>query len=296
MKRSSAVVVCLLAGAIFGSTLVWALTAEQETKLPTSEVAPIVTSVPVSSGAEESDDRGYVSRSKYRELQPDGQTGRTGTRAGERGVGAGAVRRPSSKKRAAGFRLPAPVPLAADYVGEVRLLGPWNESGILPRPTALAADDFDEDGVPDLVSGYTGAAGHLLTLHRGNVDAIYSHSPGAKQPQGGGDLHRRRLPDAGTGPRSPGDSTGLRRRGRLRRRRSPGRRDRQPGRAESATCSPATASAACAKRAACRGRRAALPRWSRARSTGATVWPTWSWASPAPMALRFSCSRDREAR
>src|SRR5262245_60088568 len=49
------------------------------------------------------------------------------------------------------------------------------------QPLALAAGDFDEDGVPDLVCGYEGPGGGLLTLHRGNGDALYPHSPEAQQ-------------------------------------------------------------------------------------------------------------------
>jgi hypothetical protein len=68
--------------------------------------------------------------------------------------------------------------LAPDYIGSKSLRRQLD--GGLAQPSALAADDFDEDGVPDLVSGYTGADGGLLTLHRGNVDAIYSHSSEAR--------------------------------------------------------------------------------------------------------------------
>jgi len=47
------------------------------------------------------------------------------------------------------------------------------------RPLTLVSADFDEDGVPDLVVGYGTPA--ALTLYRGNVDAIYSHSLGAQR-------------------------------------------------------------------------------------------------------------------
>ncbi len=47
-------------------------------------------------------------------------------------------------------------------------------------PRALAAADFDEDGVPDLVSGYA-AGGGIITLHRGNVDSIFPNTPAAKR-------------------------------------------------------------------------------------------------------------------
>ena len=48
------------------------------------------------------------------------------------------------------------------------------------RAAALAAADFDEDGVPDVVSGVATGSGGLLTLHRGNVDAIYPNTPAAR--------------------------------------------------------------------------------------------------------------------
>jgi hypothetical protein len=48
-------------------------------------------------------------------------------------------------------------------------------------PTTLASADFDEDGVPDLVSGYAGPGGGIITLHRGNVVSIYPNSPEARR-------------------------------------------------------------------------------------------------------------------
>ena len=50
----------------------------------------------------------------------------------------------------------------------------------LTRPITLASADFDEDGVPDLVCGYISSAGGFLTLHRGNVDAIYPNTAEAR--------------------------------------------------------------------------------------------------------------------
>ncbi|MFY9574408.1 MAG: hypothetical protein WAV20_23650, partial [Blastocatellia bacterium] len=41
------------------------------------------------------------------------------------------------------------------------------------RPLSLCSADFDEDGIPDLISGYAGPDGGIVTLHRGNVDCIY---------------------------------------------------------------------------------------------------------------------------
>jgi hypothetical protein len=48
------------------------------------------------------------------------------------------------------------------------------------KSRALASADFDEDGVPDLVTGYAGAKGGVLSIQRGNVDAIYPNSPEAR--------------------------------------------------------------------------------------------------------------------
>jgi hypothetical protein len=53
-------------------------------------------------------------------------------------------------------------------------------------PRALAAADFDEDGVPDLVSGYAANGAGIVTLHRGNVDAIFPNTPDAKRRKAAG--------------------------------------------------------------------------------------------------------------
>src|SRR5437870_2734022 len=57
----------------------------------------------------------------------------------------------------------------------------------LARPLTLASADFDEDGVPDLVSGYDNSNAGILTLHRGNVDSIYPNSPQAQQRKASGE-------------------------------------------------------------------------------------------------------------
>jgi hypothetical protein len=49
------------------------------------------------------------------------------------------------------------------------------------RPLSLCSADFDEDGVPDLISGYAGPSGGIVTLLRGNVDSIYPNAPEAQQ-------------------------------------------------------------------------------------------------------------------
>lgn len=69
--------------------------------------------------------------------------------------------------------------LLTSYVGDSRLVEALEANQV--TPLSLASADFDEDGIPDLISGYTGAVGGIITLYRGNVDAIYPHSPEARQ-------------------------------------------------------------------------------------------------------------------
>lgn len=49
------------------------------------------------------------------------------------------------------------------------------------NPRALAAGDFDEDGVPDLVSACGGSSRGTVTIHRGNVDSIHPYSADAQR-------------------------------------------------------------------------------------------------------------------
>ena len=65
------------------------------------------------------------------------------------------------------------------YVGpqELRVALEQNQA----EPMSLASADFDEDGVPDLVSGYAYNGQGIVSLLRGNVDSIYPNAPEAKQ-------------------------------------------------------------------------------------------------------------------
>ena len=54
------------------------------------------------------------------------------------------------------------------------------------QPLALAAADFDEDGVLDLIAGYAKGGKGIIRLMRGNVDAIYPNSPEAQQRRAAG--------------------------------------------------------------------------------------------------------------
>ena len=57
---------------------------------------------------------------------------------------------------------------------------PLQMGEIAGRSLAIAAADFDGDGVADLVCGYTGASGSFVTMHRGNVDAILPNTLAAR--------------------------------------------------------------------------------------------------------------------
>jgi hypothetical protein len=67
-----------------------------------------------------------------------------------------------------------------NYYGQARIVEALERDQA--QPLALASADFDEDGVPDLISGYAiPGAGGAVTLHRGNVDSIYPYAPEAQK-------------------------------------------------------------------------------------------------------------------
>jgi len=66
--------------------------------------------------------------------------------------------------------------------GDPRVL-PGDPAGIAElRPTALVADDFDGDGVPDLICGYTGRATNALTVRFGDGAAMQRWTPDSPAP------------------------------------------------------------------------------------------------------------------
>lgn len=66
------------------------------------------------------------------------------------------------------------------YTGAPELVEALQQNKVSPR--SLATADFDEDGVPDLVSGYANAAGGIVTFARGHAAALRASAP-ATQPQ-----------------------------------------------------------------------------------------------------------------
>ena len=81
---------------------------------------------------------------------------------------------------------------ANTFNGAIQSSNPWlsfsapmKTVGSVPstaaRPLALAAADFDGDGMADLASGYATASGGLVVVRRGNVDFMFPNSPAAQQ-------------------------------------------------------------------------------------------------------------------
>src|SRR5882672_5355262 len=70
------------------------------------------------------------------------------------------------------------------YVGPPELRVALEQN--LASPLSLASADFDEDGVPDLVGGYSYNGQGVVSLLRGNVDSIYPNAPEAKQRKADG--------------------------------------------------------------------------------------------------------------
>jgi hypothetical protein len=70
--------------------------------------------------------------------------------------------------------------LVTSYVGVDRAVPALKHNQA--RGLSLASDDFDEDGTKDLVCGYAAPDGSgIVSLHRGNVDAIFPNSLAAQQ-------------------------------------------------------------------------------------------------------------------
>jgi CSLREA domain-containing protein len=63
--------------------------------------------------------------------------------------------------------------VATQYVGDSAATHALQANTV--QPLSLAKADFDEDGMPDLVSGYASGSFGIVTIHRGNVDALWPY-------------------------------------------------------------------------------------------------------------------------
>ena len=78
----------------------------------------------------------------------------------------------------------------AEYQGAPKAIQQLKANAM--RPLSVAAADFDEDGVPDLVAGYGGNPGGVISIQRGDADTIYPNTREAI-------AHRAQLPADGRG-------------------------------------------------------------------------------------------------
>ena len=69
--------------------------------------------------------------------------------------------------------------LVTDYEGTQRACAALQDN--LAAPAALSSADFDEDGAPDLICAYRAPEGGIITLHKGNRDAIYPNTSQAQR-------------------------------------------------------------------------------------------------------------------
>jgi hypothetical protein len=72
------------------------------------------------------------------------------------------------------------------YEGPEELTRPLEQNSA--RPLSLASADFDEDGVPDLISGYAGPRSGIVTMLRGNVDSLFPNAPEAQRRKAEGEF------------------------------------------------------------------------------------------------------------
>ena len=82
--------------------------------------------------------------------------------------------------------LQAPRAMAPRYQGKGAATAALNSGA--GAPLALAAGDFDEDGVQDLVVGYATSSGGALAIYRGNLDAFAPQSQASFEAIGRGEF------------------------------------------------------------------------------------------------------------
>ncbi len=76
--------------------------------------------------------------------------------------------------------------ILSDFAGASDLRFEFENNQI--RSLSLAAADFDDDGMPDIVTGYANDKGGTASFMRGNVDAVYPNSAEAKERKAQGEF------------------------------------------------------------------------------------------------------------
>lgn len=63
------------------------------------------------------------------------------------------------------------------FLGSSKSIQQLNDNRM--RPLSIGSADFDEDGVPDIVSGYAGTKDGVISFQRGDTETIYPNTPEA---------------------------------------------------------------------------------------------------------------------
>ena len=93
------------------------------------------------------------------------------------------------------FSLRERLELRASYTGSAEGRAALESNQV--RPLALISADFDEDGVADVICGYSGPVAGVLSLYSGNVYSIYPNTPAARERRQNAPAARNVVPGRG---------------------------------------------------------------------------------------------------
>src|SRR5712692_910362 len=111
-------------------------------------------------------------------------------------VGNSAVSSPQAPATGPHIYLSEPQQLSVKHVGKAATLAAFD--GAQVEPLSLASGDLDEDGIQDLIVGYAGPDGGIISIQRGNLDAFAPQSDASFQAIGRGEFPSPFLPEART--------------------------------------------------------------------------------------------------
>src|SRR5712692_7074710 len=109
-------------------------------------------------------------------------------------VGNSAVSSPQAPATGPHIYLSEPQQLSVKHVGKAATLAAFD--GAQVEPLSLASGDLDEDGIQDLIVGYAGPDGGIISIQRGNLDAFAPQSDASFQAIGRGEFPSPFLPQA----------------------------------------------------------------------------------------------------
>src|SRR5260370_38065841 len=118
------------------------------------------------------------------------------TRIDRVAAGNSAVSSPQSPATGPHIYLSEPQQLSVKHVGKAATLAAFDGQQV--EPLSLASGDLDEDGIQDLIVGYGGPDGGIISIQRGNLDAFAPQSDASFQAIGRGEFPSPFLPEART--------------------------------------------------------------------------------------------------